>query len=83
MHIDCCSIFSDRLIKFEIRSPFWGCSSAGRAPALQAGGQGFDSPHLHQSERYRQPNKGGNEERAMTANDLSRRPVAQVARARA
>ena len=28
-------------------SPFWGCSSAGRAPALQAGGQGFDSPHLH------------------------------------
>ena len=26
---------------------FWGCSSAGRAPALQAGGQEFDSPHLH------------------------------------
>ena len=26
----------------------WGCSSAGRAPALQAGGQGFESPHLHQ-----------------------------------
>ena len=25
----------------------WGCSSAGRAPALQAGGQGFDSLHLH------------------------------------
>ena len=25
---------------------FWGCSSAGRAPALQAGGQEFDSPHL-------------------------------------
>ena len=25
----------------------WGCSSAGRAPALQAGGQEFDSPHLH------------------------------------
>ena len=24
-----------------------GCSSAGRAPALQAGGQEFDSPHLH------------------------------------
>ena len=24
-----------------------GCSSDGRAPALQAGGQGFDSPHLH------------------------------------
>ena len=27
----------------------WGCSSAGRAPALQAGGHGFDSHHLHQS----------------------------------
>ena len=25
----------------------WGISSAGRAPALQAGGQGFDSPILH------------------------------------
>ena len=29
----------------------WGCSSAGRAPALQAGGQEFDSPHLHQPDR--------------------------------
>ena len=27
----------------------WGCSSVGRAPALQAGGQEFESPHLHQS----------------------------------
>ena len=26
-----------------------GCSSAGRAPALQAGGQRFDSAHLHQA----------------------------------
>ena len=25
----------------------WGRSSVGRAPALQAGGQGFESPHLH------------------------------------
>ena len=25
----------------------WGCSSVGRAPALQAGGQGFESPQLH------------------------------------
>ena len=25
----------------------WGCSSAGRAPALQAGGLGFEPPHLH------------------------------------
>ena len=30
------------------RAPdFWGYSSAGRAPALQAGGQGFESPYLH------------------------------------
>ena len=27
---------------------YWGRSSAGRAPALQAGGQEFDSPRLHQ-----------------------------------
>ncbi len=27
-----------------------GCSSAGRAPALQAGGQEFDPPHLHREE---------------------------------
>src|SRR5947207_13214372 len=25
-----------------------GCSSVGRAPRLQRGGQGFESPHLHQ-----------------------------------
>src|SRR5271166_4716404 len=25
----------------------WGCSSAGRAPALQAGGRRFESDHLH------------------------------------
>ena len=32
--------------------PFlWGCSSAGRAPALQAGGHGFESHHLHQWEK--------------------------------
>ena len=26
---------------------FWGYSSVGRAPALQAGGQEFESPYLH------------------------------------
>ena len=26
----------------------WGCSSVGRAPALQAGGQEFESLHLHE-----------------------------------
>ena len=31
------------------REAYWGRSSAGRAPALQAGGQEFDSPRLHQS----------------------------------
>ena len=29
-------------------SILWGCSSDGRALALQAKGQGFDPPHLHQ-----------------------------------
>ena len=28
--------------------PYWGCSSAGRAPALHAGGHRFDPVHLHQ-----------------------------------
>ena len=40
----CCSIFKDQ------GTQKWGCSSAGRAPALQAGGQGFDSLHLHHGE---------------------------------
>ena len=37
----------------------WGCSSAGRAPALQAGGQEFDSPHLHQ-----RASEDGNDDRS-------------------
>ncbi len=28
--------------------PFWGLSSAGRAPDLHSGGQEFDPPRLHQ-----------------------------------
>ena len=36
------------LVNNEVSIKIWGCSSAGRAPALQAGGQEFDSPHLHQ-----------------------------------
>ena len=40
-----------KLFSFECSSTqTWGCSSAGRAPALQAGGQEFDSPHLHHKE---------------------------------
>ena len=35
------------LIHYYLFLNLWGCSSAGRAPALQAGGQEFDSPHLH------------------------------------
>ena len=30
----------------QVGARFRGCSSVGRAPALQAGGQGFESPHL-------------------------------------
>ena len=30
------------------RARAWGCSSAGRAPGLQPGGQRFDPAHLHQ-----------------------------------
>ena len=30
----------------------WGCSSAGSAPALQAGGQEFDPPHLHHANLF-------------------------------
>jgi hypothetical protein len=29
----------------------WGCSSVGRAPRSHRGGQGFESPHLHQNLR--------------------------------
>ena len=36
------------LVNNEVSTKIWGCSSAGRAPALQAGGQEFDPPHLHQ-----------------------------------
>ena len=42
----------------RIPSKSWGCSSAGRAPALQAGGQEFDPPHLHQrDEDKNKPNE--------------------------
>src|SRR3989442_13302117 len=32
----------------------WGCSSAGRAPALQAGGRRFDPAQLHQNSKKSQ-----------------------------
>jgi hypothetical protein len=31
----------------HLTTQLWGCSSAGRAPALQAGGQRFEPAHLH------------------------------------
>ena len=40
--------FPEKCIPDEGKTP-WGCSSAGRAPALQAGGHGFESHHLHQA----------------------------------
>ena len=37
------------VIHYWLLDQIRGCSSAGRAPALQAGGRQFDSVHLHQS----------------------------------
>ena len=49
VRIFCCSIFRDRQWSLKKKEPVvWGCSSVGRAPALQAGGHGFESHHLHQ-----------------------------------
>ena len=38
----------------NIQSPKskWGCSSAGRAPALQAGGHRFEPVHLHHGQGW-------------------------------
>ena len=53
----------------------WGCSSAGRAPALQAGGQEFDPPHLHQ--------RASEDEETTTVAKKLHGLVAQVVRAHA
>ena len=39
---------TSRTAEKQFSIPIRGCSSAGRAPALQAGGHGFESHHLHQ-----------------------------------
>ena len=39
--------FLDIHYRGDIHHKKWGCSSVGRAPASHAGGQGFNSPHLH------------------------------------
>ena len=40
-----------------VRARTRGCSSIGRAPPLQGGGQGFDSPQLHNDPRWRPTSK--------------------------
>ena len=40
------------LFNFEGPKEIWGYSSAGRAPALQAGGQRFDPAYLHQGWKH-------------------------------
>ena len=40
---------SGHLFSVRLSLIFWGYSSAGRAPALQAGGQRFDPAYLHHS----------------------------------
>ena len=39
---------ADQISNIQHPTSKWGCSSAGRAPALQAGGQRFDPAYLHQ-----------------------------------
>ena len=42
--------FVVRFSGYRTLEDIWGCSSVGRAPALQAGGQEFESLHLHQGQ---------------------------------
>jgi hypothetical protein len=44
----CEEFVSSRERHGRVRTVYRGCSSAGRAPALQAGGHRFESGHLHQ-----------------------------------
>ena len=66
--------------------PLWGCSSAGRAPALQAGGHGFESHHLHQPQ-VAAPEKGRSIDFTSPESGIERtqryRLIAQQVRARA
>ena len=66
MSKETCSYDKSTHIRFRLMFSFegsnpsksWGRSSAGRAPALQAGGQEFDSPHLHQRLRSKRGTEG-------------------------
>ena len=45
-------MYNNKCSRYQIevtrpKQPKWGFSSAGRAPALHAGGQEFESPNLH------------------------------------
>jgi hypothetical protein len=44
---------AQELVNYVMDSKRRACSSAGRAPALQAGGRGFESPHVHQMHTLR------------------------------
>ncbi len=64
-----CSIFKVPMKKDIEKKKIRGFSSAGRAPALQAGGQGFDSLNLHQSRRRHRLRIGYGEKGRTTSND--------------
>ena len=70
----CCSILRDHEIPHMGADPSWGCSSVGRAPALQAGGHGFESHHLHQRRLGQRDGENDRERNGL---------IAQQARARA
>ena len=49
------TMYNNKCSRYQIevtrpKQPKWGFSSAGRAPALHAGGQEFESPNLHHKE---------------------------------
>ena len=50
--------------------PLWGVSSAGRAPALQAGGHRFDPGTLHHKELTEVPSKDEASLNFLTRNSL-------------
>jgi hypothetical protein len=43
-----CGFLNPKIANPNSEIVYRGCSSVGRAPRLQRGGQGFESPHLHQ-----------------------------------
>ena len=71
-----CLIFSAQkaLGDTQKRGTTRGCSSVGRAPALQAGGQGFESLHLHHTEISTQAHSSGGQSACL----ISTRSVVRV-----